>query len=147
MRKTITAILIGAGMLLLAGCGSTAAPVAQTVTATATTTATTTSTLTPEPAGTVTEVATTTVPTTVVVTTTLPPPAPAVAFSDGTYIVGKDVQPGTYQAAAGASAECYWVRKKQAGDIIDNGFSTVFTIKASDYLVQTSRCGNWTKVG
>lgn len=142
MRKTIMTVTAA---LIVAGCAS-APPAAQTVTATSvtTTTETATSTLTPEPAGTVTETATTTVPTTVIETTTLPPPAPAVAFTDGSYIVGKDIEPGTYQAT---EKDCYWVRKDQAGEIIDNNFGTVMTVRGSDYLVETNRCGNWTKVG
>ena len=41
---------------------------------------------------------------------TAPPPAPQVAFKDGTFRVNTDIQPGTYQTTGGSS--CYWERLK-----------------------------------
>ena len=80
------------------------------------------------------------------VTVTAAPAGPSVAFEDGQYLVGKDVEPGTYQASATGN-ECYWVRKDQAGEIIDNDFGTVATIQDGDFTFQSNRCGSWTKVG
>ena len=67
---------------------------------------------------------------------------------DGTFIVGKDVQPGTYQSAGGE--RCYWKRSTLAGDIIDNAYgsgSSVVTVQAGDGLITTAGCADFTKVG
>jgi hypothetical protein len=69
---------------------------------------------------------------------------------DGMFIVGKDIQPGTYQTDGGAN--CYWARLSGFGgtfdDIIANnagaGSQTV-TIAASDKAFKTERCGLWQK--
>jgi hypothetical protein len=87
---------------------------------------------------------------TVTVTTV---PTPKVAFPDGTYRVGADVQPGTYQGVA-ASNSCYWERLKGFGgtldEIIANYFGTgptIVTISPSDVGFRSSGCGGWTKIG
>ena len=80
------------------------------------------------------------------VTVTAEPAAPAEAFGDGTFIVGKDVQPGTYQAS-GTGNDCYWARLDKTGGIIDNDFGTVATIQDGDFTFKSNRCGSWTKVG
>ena len=67
---------------------------------------------------------------------------------NGTFIVGKDIQPGTYQSAGGES--CYWSRTTLTGDILDNALgagSSVVTIQPGDGLITTSRCADFTKVG
>lgn len=142
-------------VLLLAACG-TETPAAQTVTTTATTTATSTSvstsktTLTPEPAGTVTVSATVTetpAAQTVVETTTLPAPGPATAFSDGTYLVGTNIEPGRYKGTL--TDRCYWKRMDSAGETIDNdyGGSNLIVVQDGDYAIQVQNCGDFTKVG
>ena len=83
---------------------------------------------------------------TVVTTVTAAPPAPATAFEDGMFEVGKDVQPGTYQASGNL---CYWARLSNASGeldgIIANGNGpTIVTIKASDKYFQSQSCGGWT---
>jgi len=42
---------------------------------------------------------------------------------------------------------CFWQRKNEAGEVIDNAFGTVATIRAGDFTFQSHRCGSWTKVG
>jgi hypothetical protein len=76
---------------------------------------------------------------------------------DGSYIVGTDIQPGTYQTKGPASSaipNCYWERDSSAsgdlGSIIANdntvGSATV-TVQSTDKLFKTSGCQDWTKVG
>jgi len=68
------------------------------------------------------------------------------SFSDGTYQVGVDIQPGTYRSPGGQN--CYWARlAKNQTDIVDNDLSsgpTIFTVKASDGFVKLHNC-TWTK--
>jgi hypothetical protein len=69
---------------------------------------------------------------------------------DGTWLVGKDIQPGTYRASG--HWHCYWARLRglsgQFGDIISNGngANPVVTVEASDVAFQTQLCGEWTRV-
>lgn len=85
------------------------------------------------------------------VTVTAPPPPPAVAFADGTFVVGNQIQAGTYQASSGS--DCYWARLRGFsggfGDIIANSFArqTIVTIEPSDAGFESKSCGNWTKIG
>jgi hypothetical protein len=73
------------------------------------------------------------------------------SFGEGTFIVGVDMQPGTYQSSAGEG--CYWARLKafsgSISDVIANDFRTsghaTVTIKASDKGFQSSSCGDWTR--
>lgn len=80
-----------------------------------------------------------------------PPPAPTIG--EGTWLVGPDVTPGTYQATVPAnSVNCYWERKgKDPSDILENdnvkagGRATVRILK-SDWAFQSDGCGTWKKV-
>lgn len=72
---------------------------------------------------------------------------------DGTFLVGTDIQPGTYRGNAGSSDLCYWARLSglsgELGDIISNETAsgpTVVTIGASDVASDTNGCGEWTLV-
>jgi hypothetical protein len=96
----------------------------------------------------------TTVPTHAASTPTSVPtqkPAPSfVTFSDGTYQVGKDIQPGTYRTRT-ASPGCYYERLSgfggTVGDIIANNNTdnpAIVTIKATDKGFDTQGCGTWT---
>lgn len=84
-------------------------------------------------------------------TVTAEPPAPAGSFSDGTYLVGTQVQPGTYQASnanPGASDLCYWETTTKAGDIIDNGVNNgVMNVPGDAFAVRVAGCGTWHSVG
>jgi hypothetical protein len=69
---------------------------------------------------------------------------------DGTYLVGTDVQPGTYKADA--SPGCYWARLKSldTSDIIDNQNTdgpVVLQILSTDKAVEVARCAEFHKVG
>jgi hypothetical protein len=93
---------------------------------------------------------TSTVTQTQTVTTT---PTPKIAFSDGTYRVGPDIQSGTYRSTATASG-CYWERLKgfsgTLDDIIANyiGISpTIVAIAPTDVGFRSDGCGGWEKVG
>ena len=77
----------------------------------------------------------------------------ATAFpGDGTFLVGHDVQPGLYRAAA--SSGCYWARLRDLTGGIDSiadnnntdGQVTV-QILASDRAIEVARCGDFKKIG
>jgi hypothetical protein len=80
------------------------------------------------------------------VTVTAPPTAAVTAFRDGQHIIGRDIQPGTYRASSSGDL-CYWERQDRNGDLLDNGFGTVATIRSSDFSFQSNRCGSWSRVG
>lgn len=79
-------------------------------------------------------------------------PTPSYAhFDDGTFQVGKDVQPGTYRTRAGSSG-CYYARLKGFGGTVDDIIANnntdapaVITISASDKGFESQNCGTWTK--
>jgi hypothetical protein len=71
-------------------------------------------------------------------------------FGDGTYIVGTDIQPGTYRSSG--QSGCYWERMADftggmksilANDNTDT--STIVTILESDKGFSSTRCGTWAK--
>jgi hypothetical protein len=68
----------------------------------------------------------------------------------GTFLVGSDVQPGEYRAAA--SPGCYWARLSSldTSDILDNDNTdgpVVIDILASDKAFQASDCASFHKIG
>jgi hypothetical protein len=76
------------------------------------------------------------------------PEGPAIAFGDGTFVVGEDIAPGIYHA--NSPGDCYWERLSgfsgELDDVISNGFSPdrqIVTIEASDEGFSSSRCGTW----
>lgn len=84
----------------------------------------------------------------------VPTPTPfsgkIVTFGDGTHIVGKDIQPGTYRTRK-ASSNCYYARLSgldgTPDEIIANNSTnapTIITIDATDKGFQSSNCGTWT---
>lgn len=82
----------------------------------------------------------------------LSPSAPGGPFGDGTWIVGLDVEPGTWRAPGGES--CYWERlaafSGRFSDIIANdfgGLGPIVTIDASDAGFASEDCGVWTRIG
>lgn len=83
------------------------------------------------------------------VTVTAKPKGPSGTIaSDGTWLVGKDIKPGTYRATGGT---CYWERLSgTSGDFDDiiangNGPSTV-TIKSGDNAFHSERCAPWERI-
>lgn len=140
-----------AGVLgLLFGVGIGGAGKSTATTSTASPTVTVTKTVTSDaPAK---AAATVTVTPTLTVTVTAAPAPPKVAMSDGVYVVGADLQPGTYRTVEPVS-NCYWEITKSgtnggdiiANDNVDGGRPTV-TLKAGQDF-KSSRCGDWTKTG
>ena len=103
------------------------APAAKTVMVTVTPPAVTTVTAPPLPA----------------VTVTYTPPKPA-GIGPGTYLVGTDMEPGSYKSV-GTDRGCYWARlRNDAGDIIANDLvngpgPARFTARKGEF-VQISMC-------
>ena len=70
---------------------------------------------------------------------------------DGTWTVGKDIEPGTYRAAAAVGSTCYWgiyQSGTNGSTIIENdipgGGRPVVTLSAGQDFNST-RCGKWEK--
>lgn len=70
-------------------------------------------------------------------------------FTDGTYFVGTDIQPGTYRSSG--QTGCYWARLSDftggtdsilANDNTDT--PAIVTILATDKGFHATRCGTWT---
>ena len=81
-----------------------------------------------------------------------PPPGPKTSIeTNGTFVVGSDIAPGTYRSTGGKDG-CYWARLKtlNTGDIIDNNVGDgpqVVEILPTDKAFMTRNCGKWEKVG
>jgi hypothetical protein len=84
--------------------------------------------------------------------TEAPKPAavPDTITEDGTYIVGKEIQAGTYAATCDEFG--YWARLRNGGDdIIDNnlvadGGRMKVTVRKGEWF-ETRNCGEWKRVG
>ncbi len=80
-----------------------------------------------------------------------PPPGPGTSVEDGVYVVGQDMQPGTYRVTAAVANRCYWKIAKtgtNGADIIKNdlpagGFPQVTLTVGQDF--SSERCGTWVK--
>ena len=71
-------------------------------------------------------------------------------IGEGTFIVGDDMQPGRYQAAADQDGLCYWARlRDDTGEfdsiIANDGTSgrASVTIQPSDGAFESSGCTPW----
>lgn len=72
-------------------------------------------------------------------------------IGDGTWTVGKDIEPGTYRAAADVGSSCYWgiyATGSNGSNIIENdlpggGRPTVALSGGQDF--KSTRCGKWEK--
>jgi hypothetical protein len=71
-------------------------------------------------------------------------------FDDGTYIVGTDLEPGTYKSSGVQG--CYWARLSGFGGTLDEiiandntDSAAIVTISASDKGFQSKGCGTWVK--
>lgn len=77
--------------------------------------------------------------------------SPTNPFANGVFLVGVDVQPGTWQSD-GVGASCYWARLRNltgAGDIIANYFGSapaLVTILPTDVAFEASQCGTWRRL-
>lgn len=72
------------------------------------------------------------------------------AFDDGMYIVGTDIEPGTYRNTG--QQGCYWARLSNFNGGLDGiiandntDTATIVTIQASDKGFDSNGCGSWTK--
>lgn len=81
------------------------------------------------------------------------PPEPGTIPGDGTFLVGTDVEPGTYRSSGGDSYGCYYARLSDTTGnfdaIITNGIGdgqSIVTIEPTDAAFETSGCGTWEKV-
>ncbi len=73
------------------------------------------------------------------------------SFTDGTYIIGTDIQAGTYKNTA--SDGCYYARLSGFSGTFDDLIANentddaaIVTIAATDKGFRASRCGTWTKI-
>ncbi len=80
-----------------------------------------------------------------------PTPVPYAHFGDGTFVVGKDIQPGTYRTRE-ASPGCYYARLKGFGGTVDDiiandntDYPAIVTISRTDKGFESENCGTWTK--
>ncbi|WP_051532950.1 PASTA domain-containing protein [Arthrobacter sp. 9MFCol3.1] len=77
--------------------------------------------------------------------------ATTIKVGDGTNVVGKDMEPGTYRTKPGVK-DCYWARSTGGGDIIANNFvgfapnGVTVTVYAGEGF-ESQRCDVWTKIG
>ncbi|MFF4344817.1 hypothetical protein ACFY00_33455 [Kitasatospora sp. NPDC001540] len=148
----LIALLLGAGVAAPEDEGQDTAQAGSASTATATVTAP----AAPAPTVTVTAAASaTSAP-----ETPAPPPSPdgpATSFSgDGKYLVGEDIEAGTYKTAGPAESvipNCYWARYKDASgelsSIIANENAqgqTRVTVRKGEYL-EVRGCSKWEKTG
>ncbi|MBE1550631.1 hypothetical protein GGC64_004671 [Mycobacterium sp. OAS707] len=79
--------------------------------------------------------------------TPAPPPGPKTTIDgDGTYAVGKDIQPGTYSSAGPVGdGACYW-KRTNGNTIVDNALSKkaqIVQIDATDTSFTTNECQTW----
>src|SRR5258705_7933529 len=76
-----------------------------------------------------------------------PPPAPKTTIdADGTYAVGKDIQPGNYSSAGPVGdGACYW-KRVSGSDIVDNALTKkaqIIQIAPTDTSFTTNECQPW----
>lgn len=77
--------------------------------------------------------------------------APKTTFGDGTFLVNKDIQPGTYRTAGGDT--CYYERRSDASGSFDGIIANdlaqgqaVVEIASSDVAFKSQGCGTWSKI-
>ncbi|MFF9853581.1 hypothetical protein [Streptomyces litmocidini] len=75
---------------------------------------------------------------------------------DGTFLVGREVRPGTYRGAGPAEggSPCYWARLKGTtgadGETVANGAGkgqATVTVLDTDKAFQTTGCQTWKRLG
>ena len=83
--------------------------------------------------------------------TATPQPSRSTSFGDGTWVIGNDIQAGTYRSSETGSS-CYWQRLSgfsgEFDDIIVNELTdalSVVEISPTDAGFSTERCGTWTE--
>jgi hypothetical protein len=77
--------------------------------------------------------------------------SPLSSFTDGTYTVGVEINPGKYKTTTPAK-DCYWERTSASGETISNDFvnfaptGATVTIRDTDAGFVSERCGTWKRV-
>src|SRR5262245_6397311 len=76
-----------------------------------------------------------------------PPPGPTATIDgDGTYTVGKDIQPGVYSSAGPVgNGACYW-KRLNGTSIVDNAMTKkaqIVQIDPTDTTFTTNQCQPW----
>jgi hypothetical protein len=71
---------------------------------------------------------------------------------EGKHLVGKDIQPGTWQTQADQVTDCYWEISDAQGEIIDNNFISIapkltIEIPSSAAGFTNTGCGTFVKIG
>ena len=73
------------------------------------------------------------------------------SFGDGAYIVGTDIEPGTYRSSG--SSGCYYQRLSGFNNDLDSIIANantdtpaVVTIEPTDKGFETKQCGEWTRI-
>jgi hypothetical protein len=71
-------------------------------------------------------------------------------ITEGIYLVGTDIEPGTYRSEGPTEAgTCFFFLEDESGGAIDSGGTrgpAVVTIRADAYMFETSYCQPWTAV-
>lgn len=82
-----------------------------------------------------------------------PAPVPVAMPTDGTYLVGKTIQPGTYTSAGADVGRCYWARLKNTSGEVSAVITAsyhpgrqVVTVGRRDAAFLTDGCGPWERV-
>jgi hypothetical protein len=72
-------------------------------------------------------------------------------FEDGTYLIGSDIQPGTYRSTGGSS--CYWQRLSDVSGAYDAVLAWEFSdgqayveVLPTDVAFSTDDCGTWSRI-
>jgi hypothetical protein len=83
-----------------------------------------------------------------------PPGSPPPTEGDGSYLVGRDIRPGTYRTTGNTDGRCHWERTRDAsggpGALLAHATVTgtgYVTVKATDGLFTSSGCRDWEAVG
>ena len=67
---------------------------------------------------------------------------------DGDFLVGSDIQPGTFKSDGGDA--CYWARHDKANAILDNHLGagpTVVVVLPGDFSLEVAHCAQFHKTG
>lgn len=80
----------------------------------------------------------------------------APTFGDGVWVVGEDIEPGTYRSDVPDGELCYWERLSGFGgdiledvitnDLIEGPQQVLVEIAATDAGFSSDDCGTWTKI-
>lgn len=74
-------------------------------------------------------------------------------ISDGTYLVGDEIETGKWQSSGVAEGEpyCYAQTESEDGDILEQEVTpkgkTIVRITSKAYSFESNGCGTWKKVG